>query len=301
MFVAGPPGTDPGPPARLRAAVARVFDETSATALDPALRPFLVDLVRQYGNALREDLLTTGAGHSFGEMAEALLPSITAPDEPVDLLVLVFAMHDLRLARSTAAYLSDLCPGTPVAFAVCDQGSAAAFTALRLTQSYLGSGSRGRALVFVVEQSALHYELTEPAPVPDRHTAVALKFESATGGPVAVRQHTGVDAKRVPGLFAEAARAAGGTVIASSRLAEAAPGVADVVAAPGQPYTGVWWELAQLPRDGVVLVADYEPALGYLCFSTVDYEKDAVDYQKDIVDSAADTVNHGADRSLVAG
>ncbi|RLK54397.1 2-hydroxy-acid oxidase [Actinokineospora cianjurensis] len=270
MFTSGPPGSPTGP-ARLVSAHARVFGETSSTALDPALRPFLADLVRPYGNALREDLLTEGVGHSFGEMAEAMLPAVVGPDEPVDLLVLAFAMHDLRLGRATACYLSDRCPGTPMAFAVCDQGSGAAFTALRLTESYLGSGACERALVVVVEQSALHYELGEPAPIPDRHTGVVLRLES-NGNPLRVGQHTGVDAQRVARLLREDVDRLGrqATVVASSRLAEAAPGVADVVADAGQPYTGIWWELAEGGHDGLVVLADYEPSLGLLCAATVD-------------------------------
>ncbi|GAA2977112.1 hypothetical protein [Actinokineospora diospyrosa] len=268
MFTSGAPGAATGP-ARLVAAHARVFAETSPTALDPALRPFLADLVRPYGNALREDLLEEGVGHSFGEMAEAMLPSIVGPDEPVDLLVLAFAMHDLRLGRATACYLSDRCSGRPMAFAVCDQGSGAAFTALRLTEAYLGSGECSRALVFIVEQSALHYELQEPAPVPDRHTAVALRLEQE-GRRLGLRQHTGVDAQRVPGLLRSSLAGNDAPVIASARLAEVAPGVATVVADAGQPYTGIWWELAQGGHEGPVVLADYEPAHGLLCISTVD-------------------------------
>ncbi|GAA3057600.1 hypothetical protein [Actinokineospora globicatena] len=283
MFTAGPPSASDRP-ARLVAAHARVFAETSPTALDPALRPFLADLVRPYGNALREDLLTEGVGHSFGEMAEAMLPTVVGPDEPVDLLVLAFAMHDLRLGRATACYLSDQCPGAPMAFAVCDQGSGAAFTALRLTESYLGSGACERALVVVVEQSALHYEPGEPAPIPDRHTGVVLRLER-TGSPVAVGQHTGVDAQRVTQLLRHDVARLGrqATVVASARLAEAAPGVADVVADAGQPYTGIWCELADGGYEGVVLVADYEPSLGLLCTSTVDFSGN----DHSAVDSAA--------------
>lgn len=244
---------------RLAAAVGRVFAETSPTALDPALRPFLADLVRPYGNPLREDLLAEGAGHSFGEMAEALLPSVVGPDEPVDLLVLAYAMHDLRLGRATACYLSDRCPGRPMAFAVCDQGRAAPFTALRLIQAY----APARALLFVVEQSALHYEPRVPAPVPDRHTAVALRLEASERA-VEVRQHT----QAAP----EAARRAldgHPAVIAGAALAGHVPEHA-VVAEAGQPCTGPWWELSRSPRTGPVAVADYEPSLGYLCVSVLE-------------------------------
>ncbi|WP_051385914.1 hypothetical protein [Actinokineospora inagensis] len=280
MFTGGPP-TAAGGRARLVSARAKVFDGTSPTALDPALRPFLADLVRPYGNALREDLLTEGVGHSFGEMAEELLPSVVGPDEPVDLLLLAFAMHDLRLGRATACYLSDRCPGRPMAFAVCDQGAGAAFTALRLAESYLTTCQR--ALVFVVEQSALHYEPLGPAPIPDRHTAVALRLENH-GSPITTVQHTGVDSLRLPELF-RAAVPGSTRVIASARLAGLVPGIADVVADPGQPYTGIWCELAK-GHDEPVVLADYEPAHGLLCLSTVDM---SADVRVSVEESAVDT------------
>ncbi|MGW5053881.1 hypothetical protein [Actinokineospora sp. NPDC004072] len=243
-------------PMRLTGAVGRVFAETSPTALDPALRPYLADLVAPHGNALREDLLDAGAGHSFGEMAEALLPAAVAPDEPVDLLVLAYALHDLRLGRATACYLSSRCPGAPMAFAVCDQGRAAPFTALRLIQAY--SGVCARALLVVVEQSALHYVPRGDAPVPDQHTAVVLRFEAGEG----------------PGVRTRVSRSAelalsGDAVIVGATLAERAPGHA-VVAEAGRPFTGPWWELSQRERSGRVVVADHEPALGYTCEAAIE-------------------------------
>jgi hypothetical protein len=47
------------------------------------------------------------------------------------------------------------------------------------------------------------------------------------------------------------------------------------VAPAGQPSTGVWWELAGgLPtwtaEGRRVLLAEYDPALGYLCLSAID-------------------------------
>src|SRR5439155_25656265 len=103
-------GADPrGALPRLRRAERRVFGETSPTAFDPILRVFLADLVRPYGLPLREDLLREGAGHSYGEMAEPLVRAAVAGGEPVDLVVLAFAVHDLRLGRATALYLSDAC------------------------------------------------------------------------------------------------------------------------------------------------------------------------------------------------
>ena len=54
------------------------------------------------------------------------------PPRPVDVVILAFAVPDVRAGRTTATYRGAACPGDPLAFAVCDQGPAAAFTALRL-------------------------------------------------------------------------------------------------------------------------------------------------------------------------
>jgi 4-hydroxymandelate oxidase len=189
MYVTGPVPATGG----LGVADARrgVFGGRSELALDPMLRVFLRDLAAPYGVALREDLLAEGAGHSFGEMAEPLIRSLVPEGEPVDLLILAFAMHDIRCARPTATYLSDVCPGAPTAFAICEQGSAGAFTALRIIAEYGRTGGVTRAVLVVAEQSALHYEPAPsvvPPPIPDRHAAVALLCADS-GGPIAVRQH----------------------------------------------------------------------------------------------------------------
>ena len=88
-------------------------------------------------------------------MAEELIRSVVPPDEPVDVLVLAFAVPDARPGRATASYLSHVCPGEPLAFAICDQGSAAAFTGLRLIREYARTGGCARGLLLVVEQAIL--------------------------------------------------------------------------------------------------------------------------------------------------
>src|ERR1035438_5031182 len=107
-------------------------------------------------------------------MAEALIGPAVPTDEPADLLVLAFSIHDLRPGRQTAAYLSNLTPGAPMAFAICDQGSAAAFTGLRIAREYAASAGIRRALLVVVEQAALPYDC--PAPVPAQHRGVAMLY-----------------------------------------------------------------------------------------------------------------------------
>jgi 4-hydroxymandelate oxidase len=277
----GPHGALP----RISRAERRVFDGFSQAAFDPVLRVFLADLVRPYGLALREDLLREGAGHSYGEMADPLVRAAVADGEPVDLVVLAFAIHDIRLGRATALYLSDACPGEPMAFAVCDQGNAAAFTALRLVGEFTRGGTCRRCLLVVVEQSTLHYRPAGPAPIPDRHAAVALLFDdSGPAGLGPARQHTAVPPGQVGALrAADVAELAGGredvTLVLGAGLAGLGlPRLVDrVVSAPaGQPFTGPWWELAGgLPgwadRGGLVMLADHDPQLRYLCLSTMDF------------------------------
>lgn len=160
---------------RLLRAARHTVTGPAALLGDPALRgraaEYVADLTRPYGLRVPDGLFDAppGAlGQSYGEMAAELIPAVVPPDEPVDVLVLAFAVHDVLPGRATAAYLSHVCPGTPMSFALCDQGSAAAFTGLRIAREY---GCR-RALLVTVEQAVLPYDAG--VPVPARHRAVAM-------------------------------------------------------------------------------------------------------------------------------
>ena len=140
MFVARPPA---GRPVHrdldLVRAVRGTFAGPAAFLADAANRArvgeYLADAARPYGREVPAALFgeppSPALGHSYGEMAEALIGPAVAGDEPVDLLILAFSIHDLRPGRQTAAYLSHVTPGAPMAFAICDQGSAAAFSGCR--------------------------------------------------------------------------------------------------------------------------------------------------------------------------
>jgi hypothetical protein len=317
VFVAGPPG---GPTQhrtlRLLRAAHATFTGPAQFLADAAKRArvaeYLTDMAAPYGYevpaALFRDPPSAQLGHSYGEMAEALIGQVVPADEPVGLLILAFSVHDLRPGRHTAAYLSHVTPGAPIALAVCDQGSAAAFSGLRIAREYAGSAGIGRVLVIVAEQAALPYASTADAStvhastvhagtvhastglLPARHQAVAMLYgDGATEQPGLgdVRQHAGVAASRVADLaaadFAEltAGRPAAGLVI-SAALAERweppAPrsGHAWLRVAPqGQPSSGIWSELAQqvtaeAGRPELTVVADYDPQLGYLCLASFD-------------------------------
>jgi hypothetical protein len=288
VFVTRPPAGPPLPrDLHLVRAVRRGFTGTAGFLADPGNRArvgrYVADMAAAYPGeepAAPAPVL----GHSYGEMAEALIGSAVSEDEPVDLLVLAFSVHDVRPGRQTAAYLSHVTPGAPMAFAVCDQGSAAAFSGLRIAREYAASAGVRRALLIVVEQAALPYRC--PVPVPARHRGVAMLYgESAN--PLArvadVRQHPGTGPGDVAGLAAAdlaewvTARREVGLVL-SHALATVwtPPGARRVrVMPPGQPSTDVWWGLAgELSGDGgppdLLVAADYDPGLGYLCLTAFD-------------------------------
>jgi 4-hydroxymandelate oxidase len=270
-----------------------VYEQPSANAGDPRLGEFLTDMLGPYQVEFLPESLAAGIGQSYGEMGEPLIDALASPERPIDLLVLAFAVHDLRPGQATAPYLSYRCPGSPLAFSVCDQGVAAGFTALRLIQTYVRTGRSERALLLVMEQTALHYQPPRPAPVPDRIASAALLLERT--GPAAlgpVRQYPSVPPEQAGRRLADqvAALAADRSevrlvvgaeyaddLLTDRRLADL---VGQILIAPtGQPATGAWWEFAGgLPewteQRSLVLVADYDRPLGYLSICAADFGQD---------------------------
>jgi hypothetical protein len=268
-------------PARLGMSGAwrRAFGAASDSARDPALREYVADMLRPHGLDLAEDRLTEG--QSYGEMAAALLARDLAGEDPVDLLVFAFAVPDVAPWRATASYLSHLCPGQPFAFAVCDQGAVAPFTALRLIREYASAGGCRRALLVAAEQAAMPYQQagTAPAATPARHAVVAVAFDqgprSVSGHLERVRLHAGVTESQACRLVCDAVAdlpgmltTVVGTGLAGAALTEGLPGRV-IVAPPEQPCTGVWWELAA-GLTGMVLLADYDPGLGHLGLAVIE-------------------------------
>ncbi|MBO3751105.1 hypothetical protein J5X84_33960 [Streptosporangiaceae bacterium NEAU-GS5] len=231
-------------------------------------------------------------------MLADLIGEVVPPARPADGLILGFAMPDVWPERATATYLSHVCPGSPLAFAVCDQGCAAAFTALRLARDYTAHGGWKRVLVALAEQARLDYDPPAPAAVPAAHAAFAMACdavpapatpEAAAAAPLlrAVRIIPGVPAARAPALLRQelavllAAAAPesppggpGHYLVLGEGLAPLAgdlPGWPDTLPLPpGQPLTGTWRELAAwlaAPTRGPLTIADYDPALGYLCLA----------------------------------
>ncbi|MFJ9443310.1 hypothetical protein ACIRRH_15770 [Kitasatospora sp. NPDC101235] len=260
----------PGPTGlRITGALARRSDGRSETSLDPDLRAFVSDLVRPYGLPLREDLLGEGVGHSYEELAAGLLREALAEDEPADLLILAFDTPDVRPGAPSSLALSRSVPGSPLAFAVCDQGGAAAFTALRLAAAHQRTGTCRRALVVLAEQTALHYDPPGPVPLPERHAVVVLVCEEAPGAGLAVRQTRGA-ASPEEAVRAEAAELGPEAALLLGPGFD--PGTEEPP--PAQPFTGLWAELAEhLPQwraDGrPALLAGYDRRLGVLSTLTL--------------------------------
>jgi 4-hydroxymandelate oxidase len=270
--------------------VRRSFTGPAEFLADPANRArvgeYLADMARPYAREVPAVLFgeppSPALGHSYGEMAEALIGSAVGPEEPVDLLVLAFSVHDLWPGRQTAAYLSHLTPGTPMAFAVCDQGPAAAFSGLRIAREYASSAAIRRALLIVAEQAALPYDC--PVPLPAQHQGIAMLYGDSVE-PAArvagVRQHPCVPPGGVADLAAAdlAALAAGhhevGLVLGDGLAAVWDAPAATRVMPPGQPSTGVWWGLideltSDAGRPDLLVAADYDPGLRYLCLAAFD-------------------------------
>ncbi|MFC8448839.1 hypothetical protein [Kitasatospora sp. NPDC057223] len=287
----------PSPAWGIRRAARLAFPTPAALAGDPVhaqrLRRYLADLLRPYGRELDPDALGPDAvscdGQSYGEMAETLIDAIVPAGESVDLLVLAHSIPDITPGRATTTYLSHVCPGTPMAFAVSDQGAAGAFTALRLVDAYARSGGLRRALLLVVEQDSLPYHPGVPVPEVAGSRGVALLFGEPLPGERAARISrvgTHLLPTDSPGeaRAAELALLGGGpepvtAVLGGVPVAGAAHALpADLrFADAGQPGTGVWWELAgELagPSTGPrrLLLADHDAGLHHLSLATVDLD-----------------------------
>lgn len=278
MPVSGTPAPEsPGAGLRLIRAERRTFDGSAEFLSDPgnraAVGAYLSDLIRSYPSELPERpapaeaslVLAPAQGHSYGEMAETLISAVTSADQPVDLLVLAYSIHDLQPGRATATYLSHVCPGNPTSFAISDQGSAAAYSGLRIARDYSTSAEPSRSLVIVVEQAALPYG--DGTDLPAQHRGVALLFENGpvTSGPtvngsagrpgqarlVALTQRPNLAAAAVTGQAdADLAELSGGhrevRLVLSQALAavwQRQPGEQVRVGPADQPSTGIWWQL----------------------------------------------------------
>jgi 4-hydroxymandelate oxidase len=288
-FVPNRAGDRPPTGWALRRAARLDFPPAATVTADPGhtgrLRVYLTDLLRPYGLALDPDR-PLDEGQSYGEMAEVLIRSALPAGEQVDLLVLAHGVPDVTPGRATTTWLSHVCPGGPLAFAVSDQGAAGAFTALRLLDAYVRGGEPRRALLLVVEQPTLFYPAGDGEPLPAGAAGVALLFGAARPGervarpgPVLTRADAGADQLaafvRGFGSAEEVVVVLGGGAAGWAGALEGSAGRVRVAAA-GRPGTGVWWELAgEIGGSGAdgprrVVLADHDAATGQLSLAAFD-------------------------------
>ena len=238
------------------------------------LRLYVTDMLHPYGLEFDEAAFERG-GQSYSEMAEALIALAVPEGESVDLLVLAHVVPDISPGRATTTYLSHVCPGGPMAFAINDQGAAAAFTAMRLIREYARTDGLRRALLLVLEQATLPYA-TGAAPMPSGDTGVALLFGDGAAVPeldyVTVRPGTAL-ASIPAAISARSADASDTTVVVGAALARQAselPGTDIRTGLAEQPHTGAWWELAGALADAKtsrLVLADYDDESHSLCLA----------------------------------
>ncbi len=238
------------------------------------LHRYVTDMLRPYGLEFDEAAFERG-GQSYSEMAEGLIALAVPEGESVDLLVLAHAVPDISPGRATTTYLSHVCPGGPMSFAINDQGAAAAFTAMRLIREYARTDGLRRALLLVLDQATLPYD-TGAAALPAGNTGVALLF--GDGSAVTELDQASVHPRTAltstpDAITATSPDASDTTIVVGTSLASQAPDLrgTDIRAASSdQPHTGAWWELVDALADAKtsrLVLADLDDESRSLCLA----------------------------------
>ncbi|KUL33782.1 hypothetical protein [Actinoplanes awajinensis] len=229
---------------------------------DPLLEEYLSDMTELYGRRFDRDRHAAASRNSFTTMADQLVRDLDLA-VPVDLVVIAHSTPDADPRRVTACYLNELLHGDPLAFAVSDQGPVAPFTALRLLGTYSGDFPGCRALLLVLEQTTMSYEVTGARyPVPGHDIGVAVLLEPAGSDGVSVHQCPDVTPAAAGALLDDVVPA-DAVLITGRGMTAARPSVP----APDLGAAGVWAEFAQRRADtaGPIAVADHDPVSGTLC------------------------------------
>jgi hypothetical protein len=141
---------------------------------DPFSERHFTDLTSGYGVTYRGGTTGRARGNTFAAMSAALVDGLAPASDSLDIAVVAHATPDLDCRYAAATYLSDL-PGVQLSFAVSENGGCTPFTALRLASAYTSRHGLRRALVLVLDQATLPYDLApEAAPVGDAGVALVL-------------------------------------------------------------------------------------------------------------------------------
>jgi hypothetical protein len=242
-------------PLGLVSVVSRDFTVPRSRVDGTAIADYFSDLADGFGVPYTGGASWHAEGNAYPDMVPELLDQLGP--EPFDVVVLAAAVPDLDPWRSAATRLNDVLPGSPLLFAVSDQGSGATFTALRLAGEYAARHDYRRALVLGMDQATLPYDTGESVLGGD--AAVALVLERGSGT-VSVGQVSDVEPGEVPDVLGELlAGVTPATIVAGCGVGMLPGFDALKRVAAGFPCTGLW----TAPR-GRTAYLDYDPAHGDL-------------------------------------
>ncbi|MFD9736385.1 hypothetical protein [Umezawaea sp. NPDC059074] len=251
--------------------VHRKFDGGDRRIDDEFSQRHFADLTKGYGVAVRPEVLV--AGTTFTAMAQNLVAELDLGDDLVDLAMVAHSTPDLDCRLSAATYLSEELTNGPLVFALSDSGTCAPFTALELAGDYARRHGYHRALVLVLDQATLPYQIDGAAPAGNAGVAILLE----DNGSLSVGHEIGVRSADLPG----AVDAALGSLLGPDSAATVVVGAGIdpelvrhsgpvLVAEPGYPCTAAWSLLAAhgVDADPVVLI-DHDPSTGDLGYCVV--------------------------------
>ncbi|MFE6941362.1 hypothetical protein [Streptomyces chartreusis] len=272
----GPAGSGPSAVPRLvRAARYAPTAPASGYVPVPELEQFYAELGAPHGLPFARERYAASPRRTSVELAFGALDALgeLPEDRAPELVVVAYATPDFIHAELVASCVKGRLPGSPLAFALSDQGPLTGFSALRVGVEYARRCGFTWLLLLVVDQS------TQPFAVPDEaaaHTdsAVALLLDWE-GGAAPVRGMA-QGPLSAPGLFAgwdPAAAVVAGTGLAGADCELPSHGGPSVTAGPGLPCTGVWTALLDAVARGItgpVVVADHDPVRGLLAHCALD-------------------------------
>jgi hypothetical protein len=263
-----------GAPGRPRAAGLRLAGVTGQvfwarreplTSVDKQLA---VEILEAHGRVGELEASLTQCGNSFATMSESLLDAAHGAATPeADAIILAYQAPDLFSYDVAGCYLTQRFAGSPVPFSVAEQGTGAAFTALRIADAMCRMGELTRGALFAFDQNAAVWEARpQVQSLPDSAVLLSLGAD----GPARVAELADVRGDEPEAAVAMLlARRPGARVLAGQALTGALGRLAAdprvVAAPPGHLFTSAWMSLAgQWPLTGPTIVADCEPATGRL-------------------------------------
>jgi hypothetical protein len=258
-------------PLGLARVVHRVFQGGDRLIDDEFSVRHFADLTRGYGVQYREDVLHRGPGNTFTGMAQDLHRAL-APGA-VDLALVAHSTPDLDCRLSAATFLSEALPNGPLVFALSDSGTCTPFAALRLAGDFARRHGYRSALVLVLDQATLPYDVDQ-ALAGDAGVALLLD-DDASSRPMTVAHEAGVREADLPGALDaglgsligpdEPVTVIAGAGVDAALIRHTGPVLA---AGPGFPCTSAW-ALLSAHGNGRAVLVEYDRTTGDLGLCSV--------------------------------